>query len=46
MAVEDLNPEGMVGNSNLAGGILDASWGRFLYYLEYRGENAGIEGGD
>jgi len=39
--VEDLNITGMVRNHNLAGNILDASWGKFLHLLTYKAENAG-----
>jgi putative transposase len=39
--VEDLNIKGMVRNHNLAGKILDASWGKFLQMLSYKAENAG-----
>jgi len=41
IAVEDLNIKGMVRNHNLAGKILDASWGKFLQMLSYKAENAG-----
>jgi putative transposase len=41
IAVEDLNITNMVRNCNLAGKILDASWGRFLHMLAYKAENAG-----
>jgi len=41
IAVEDLNIKGMVRNHNLAGKILDASWGKFLQMLAYKAENAG-----
>jgi putative transposase len=39
--VEDLNIKGMVRNHNLAGKILDASWGKLLQMLHYKAENAG-----
>jgi len=41
IAVEDLNITNMVRNRNLAGKILDASWGRLLQMLAYKAENAG-----
>ena len=41
IAVEDLNIKGMVRNRNLAGKILDASWGKFLRMLSYKAENTG-----
>jgi len=41
IAVEDLNITNMVRDSNLAGKILDASWGKFLQMLSYKAENAG-----
>jgi len=40
--VERLNIKGMVRNHNLAGKILDASWGNFFQLLEYKAENAGV----
>jgi len=40
IAVEDLNIKGMVRNHNLAGKILDASWGKFLQLLEFKAERA------
>jgi len=43
VAVEDLNIKGMVKNRNLAGKILDASWGKFLQMLEYKAERAGTQ---
>jgi putative transposase len=43
VAVEDLNIKGMVRNHNLAGKILDASWGKFLQMLEYKAERAGTQ---
>jgi len=33
----------MVRNHNLAGKILDASWGKFLHYLEYKAARAGVQ---
>jgi len=41
IATENLNIKGMVRNHNLAGRILDASWGKFLQMLSYKAENAG-----
>jgi len=41
IAVENLNIKGMVKNHNLAGKILDASWGKFLLMLSYKAERAG-----
>jgi len=41
VAVENLNIKGMVRNHNLAGKILDASWGKFLQLLEFKAERAG-----
>ena len=41
IAVEDLNIKNMVRNHNLAGKILDASWGKFLQLLELKAERAG-----
>ena len=41
IAVENLNLSGMVKNHNLAGPILDASWGKFLHALSYKAERAG-----
>jgi len=43
IVVEDLNIKGMVRNRNLAGKILDASWGKFLHFVEYKAENAGTQ---
>ncbi len=40
-AAEDLNISSMVRNHNLAGKILDASWGKFLSMLSYKAERAG-----
>jgi putative transposase len=39
--VEDLNITNMARNRNLAGKILDASWGKFNQMLSYKAENAG-----
>ncbi|ADY73402.1 transposase, IS605 OrfB family [Desulfurobacterium thermolithotrophum DSM 11699] len=36
MIVEDLNVKGMLKNSNLSKHIADASWRRFISYLEYK----------
>jgi putative transposase len=41
VAAEDLNISGMAKNRNLAGRILDASWGKFLRILSYKAERAG-----
>jgi putative transposase len=41
ICIEKLNIRGMVRNCNLAGKILDASWGRFLQLLEFKAERAG-----
>ncbi|MGC8940376.1 MAG: RNA-guided endonuclease InsQ/TnpB family protein [Candidatus Bathyarchaeia archaeon] len=41
ICVEKLNMKGMVRNHNLAGKILDASWGKFLQLLEFKAERAG-----
>jgi len=41
IVVEDLNIAGMAKNRNLAGKILDASWGKFLHMLSYKAERAG-----
>jgi len=41
--VENLNIKGMVRNHNLAGKILDASWGKFLQLLEYKAARAGVQ---
>jgi putative transposase len=43
IAVENLNIKGMVRNHNLAGKILDASWGKFLQLLESKAERAGTQ---
>jgi putative transposase len=42
ICVEKLNIKGMVRNHNLAGKILDASWGKFFQLLEYKAESAGV----
>ena len=42
ICVEKLNIKGMARNHNLAGKILDASWGKFLQLLEYKAESAGV----
>lgn len=36
IACEDLNIKGMIKHYNLAKSISDASWGRFIYFLEYK----------
>jgi len=41
IAVEDLKITNMVRNHNLAGKIIDASWGKFLQMLSYKAEGAG-----
>jgi len=41
ICVEDLQIQNMVKNHNLAQKILDASWGKFLHYLEYKAGRAG-----
>lgn len=41
IAAENLNIKNMVRNHNLAGKILDASWGKFLQLLQYKAERAG-----
>jgi putative transposase len=43
IVVEDLNIKGMVRNHRLAEKILDASWGKFLHYLEYKAARAGVQ---
>lgn len=43
IAIEDLNINGMVQNHNLSQKILDASWGKFLQFLGYKAESAGIQ---
>jgi putative transposase len=43
IVVENLNIKGMVRNHNLAGKILDASWGKFLHMLEYKAVRAGVQ---
>ncbi len=42
-AVEKLNIGNMVKNHNLAGSIHDASWNRFLQFLSYKAESAGMK---
>ena len=42
ICVEKLNIKGMVRNHNVAGKILDASWGKFLQLLEYKAARAGV----
>jgi len=43
IVVENLNISNMVRNRNLAGKILDASWGKFLHLLEYKAARAGVQ---
>lgn len=42
IVAENLNISGMTRNHGLAGKILDASWGKFLHFLEYKAERAGV----
>ena len=42
ICIEDLQVRNMVRNHNLAQKILDASWGKFLHYLEYKAGSAGV----
>jgi len=42
IAVEDLNIKNLIGISHNANDIRDASWGRFLRFIEYKAERAGI----
>lgn len=42
-AVEDLNIQGMVKNSRLAGSIYNASWNKFIQMLSYKAESAGMK---
>ena len=41
-AVEDLHIQNMVKNHRLAGSIQDASWNRFIQFLSYKAESAGL----
>ena len=41
--VEDLNVKGLIQNGNLSKHIADASWGRFINYLEYKAKLYGRE---
>ena len=41
--VEDLNIKGLIQNGNLSKHIADASWGRFINYLEYKAKLYGRE---
>ena len=41
IVVEDLNIKGMVKHPTLARSIADASWSKFLGFLEYKAERAG-----
>ena len=43
IAVEDLNIKDLIGVSHNANNIHDASWGRFLRFIEYKAERAGIQ---
>ncbi len=42
-AVEDLCIQNMWGNHRLAGSIQDASWNRFIQFLSYKAESAGMK---
>lgn len=42
IAVEDLDIRGLVGKSHNPRNMMDASWGRFLQFIEYKAERAGI----
>jgi putative transposase len=42
-AVEDLRIQNMVKNHRLAGSIQNASWNRFVQYLSYKAESAGMK---
>ncbi len=42
IAVEDLKIRNMVRNTHLSKSIHDSGWGRFLSYLKYKAEEAGI----
>ncbi len=41
--VENLNVQGMVKNHNLAQSIYNASWNRFIQFLSYKAESAGMK---
>jgi putative transposase len=41
IAVEQLNIKGMIQNHHLAKSISDASWNKFIQYLDYKAERAG-----
>ncbi|MBU3957893.1 MAG: transposase, partial [Nanoarchaeota archaeon] len=43
IAVEDLKVSNMVRNHHLAKSISDVSWSRFIQFLEYKAENAGVQ---
>lgn len=43
IAAESLSINGMVRNSHFSKSILDAAWGHFLWQLEYKAENAGVQ---
>lgn len=43
IAVEDLKVSNMVRNHCLAKSISDVSWSRFIQFLEYKAENAGVQ---
>lgn len=43
IAVEDLQVNNMTRNHCLSGKILDASWGKFFQFLEYKAESANVQ---
>jgi len=43
IAVEDLQVNNMTRNHCLSGKILDASWGKFFQFLEYKAESASVQ---